>query len=47
MAQVTVTDPARDYLAQLIEKQDVEVLGELQGGSGASQGFLALEKAQK
>lgn len=27
MAQVTVTDPARDYLAQLIEKQDVEGMG--------------------
>lgn len=27
MALVTVTDPARDYLAQLIEKQDVEGMG--------------------
>src|SRR5680860_240129 len=27
MALVTVTDPARDYLAQLIEKQDVKGMG--------------------
>ena len=27
MTSVTVTDPARDYLAQLIEKQDVEGMG--------------------
>lgn len=27
MAQVTVTDSARDYLAQLIERQDVEGMG--------------------
>lgn len=27
MALVTVTDPARDYLAQLIEKQDVDGMG--------------------
>ncbi|SDW63989.1 Fe-S biogenesis protein NfuA [Marinobacter mobilis] len=27
MALVTVTEPARDYLAQLIEKQDVEGMG--------------------
>lgn len=27
MASVTVTEPARDYLAQLIEKQDVEGMG--------------------
>ena len=27
MTSVTVTDPARDYLAQLIEKQAVEGMG--------------------